>query len=105
MMISFLIFLIQCFSPSLKILYITIVFPDANVMQNLFSSCPVLEGLSIHVSYVDLNNLLMSDICVSTLKRSNIRHDVDFSDFEGLPAHKYVIKARNLEHKFLFSNM
>ncbi|KAK3227506.1 hypothetical protein Dsin_007368 [Dipteronia sinensis] len=63
-----------------------------------FSSCPVLEDLSIHASYLDLNNLLMFDICVPTLKRLNIRHGVDYSDFEGLSEHKYVITASNLEY-------
>ncbi|TXG58974.1 hypothetical protein EZV62_016803 [Acer yangbiense] len=87
----------MCF-PSLKILHITIAFPDASLMQKLFSSCPVLEDLSIHASYLYLGYLLMFDICVPTLKRLNIRHDVDFSDFEGISEHKYVITARNLEY-------
>ncbi|KAK0583881.1 hypothetical protein LWI29_004430 [Acer saccharum] len=87
----------KCF-PSLKILHISIAFPDASLMQKLFSSCPVLEDLSIHASYLYLGYLLMFDICVPTLKRLNIRHDVDFSDFEGISEHKYVITARNLEY-------
>ncbi|KAL5742360.1 hypothetical protein ACOSP7_029092 [Xanthoceras sorbifolium] len=93
----------MCF-PSLKILHITMVHPDANLMQKLFSSCRVLEDLSICSSDIDFNDYLLTfDIRVPTLKRLNIQQDLIkyFSGgvrFGGVSKHKYVITARNLEY-------
>ncbi|KAK3227505.1 hypothetical protein Dsin_007367 [Dipteronia sinensis] len=86
-----------CF-PSLKLLYINLTYQDYDRLQKLFRCCPVLEDLSICGELVEAP--LTFDIMMPTLKRLTIclDMDLDLDFFEGVPLHKFVVTASNLEY-------
>ncbi|KAH7575324.1 hypothetical protein JRO89_XS02G0083000 [Xanthoceras sorbifolium] len=92
---------VVCF-PSLKILCVKIVYPDGNLMQKLFRSCPILEDLSINGSRLCHDHLVpMFDITVPTVKRLKIELDMDYSDYKTVSNQYFVITAPNLEYLYI----
>ncbi|KAK0585363.1 hypothetical protein LWI29_027471 [Acer saccharum] len=87
----------MCF-PSLKLLDISIRHLDGDFFQKLFSSCPVLEDLSIDGELDNNVGVVTFDIMVPTLKRLSICLYIDVYHFEGVYNHKFVVTASNLEY-------
>jgi hypothetical protein len=101
-----------CF-PSLKFLHITIFNPEEQVMQNLFSCCPVLEDLTIDgtiegdppFAHKDDYNFKISAPELKTLRMYLVNEDdpvnihVDAPKLENLD-----IKRHGLTNYFLMRN-
>ncbi|KAL5856305.1 hypothetical protein ACOSQ3_006146 [Xanthoceras sorbifolium] len=91
---------VACF-PSLKILCVELLCSKSNLMEKLFSSCPVLEELTIREDLEDTENVLTFDITVRTLKILNIYLISDWNMSERVSIHKFVVRAPNLEQLYI----
>lgn len=83
--------------PSLKILNLdTVKYENGNTMQNLLSSCPVVEELYVQLWIGDTRRLL--DISIPTLKRLTLfYHRESYYDEDGDQGFKLVVDIPQLD--------
>lgn len=84
----------MCF-PCVKILHLEMLYPKNNMVEKLFTICPLLEDLSIKGIIRGFGSVTKFNISSRTLKKLTINLE-DYNDLED--KHQVVVRAPNLEH-------
>ncbi|KAK4482099.1 hypothetical protein RD792_011550 [Penstemon davidsonii] len=85
---------IICNLPNLKVLDMSIYYPPSDLMENLFTSCPLLEDLTI---YRIIGNGVTCNLLCPHLKKLKIELS-PYEEDETDTVCKFVINAPNLEY-------
>ncbi|PSS24824.1 F-box protein [Actinidia chinensis var. chinensis] len=87
--------------PNLKRFNLKLYYPSEDLTNRLFTSCPVLESLSLE-AVLDCNKEITFNICVGTLRELRI---VLIADRYGDCRHKVVVDAPFVEHFSVEDNL
>lgn len=84
--------------PNLRVLHLSLHYPEEDVVQKLFCSCPVLEDFSLGGN-IGNNQSMAFDISTLALKKL----EIDFDGGEGFEysENEFIINAPILEHLIL----
>ncbi|KAL7174515.1 hypothetical protein ACSBR2_033714 [Camellia fascicularis] len=88
--------------PNLKILHVSLHYPENDITQKLFTSCPMLEDLHLRANVVDESEMIF-DVSSPALKKLKF-HLITFLECEHfdrgmkLSKNKIVVNAPVLEH-------